>query len=224
MKSAVIAASSSIVRKKFIALPAPCGARPRGPMIAPASRGGNICHSEPERKRGAPRRRRRPRAGRGRGPPRRRRAARPAARDRRPRRAGAGALRRLGAARHRRRLLTRRPPGTVKQVICISWGTKYGAPYVNRLYAMRGAQPDAAVQLHLLHRRRRGLPPGGPRRAAAAARRRDADRHQGHLAEGAALGRRGSATSTGPVLFMDLDLVVVGLARRLLQLRRRPTR
>ena len=23
-----------------------------------------------------------------------------------------------------------------KQVICISWGTKYGAPYVNRLYAM----------------------------------------------------------------------------------------
>lgn len=23
-----------------------------------------------------------------------------------------------------------------KQVICINWGTKYGAPYVNRLYAM----------------------------------------------------------------------------------------
>lgn len=26
--------------------------------------------------------------------------------------------------------------GGVKQVICISWGTKYGAPFINRLYAM----------------------------------------------------------------------------------------
>ncbi|WKL39844.1 hypothetical protein Q1M64_13210 (plasmid) [Sinorhizobium meliloti] len=26
--------------------------------------------------------------------------------------------------------------GGVKQVICINWGTKYGAPFINRLYAM----------------------------------------------------------------------------------------
>ena len=24
----------------------------------------------------------------------------------------------------------------IKQIICINWGTKYGAPYINRLYAM----------------------------------------------------------------------------------------
>ena len=106
-----------------------------------------------------------------------------------------------------------------KQVICISWGTKYGAPYVNRLYAMVARNITPAFLLHLLHRQCRGLPPGSPRRAAAAARRRDADRHQGHLAQGAAL-ERDLADLTGPVLFMDLDLVVVGLARRLLQLRR----
>jgi len=24
----------------------------------------------------------------------------------------------------------------MKQVVCISWGAKYGAPYINRLYGM----------------------------------------------------------------------------------------
>lgn len=35
----------------------------------------------------------------------------------------------------------------VKQVICINWGTKYGAPYINRLYAMvaRNISPPFTV-------------------------------------------------------------------------------
>ena len=55
MKSAVIAASSSIVRKKFIARPAPLRHPDAGSMIAPPSVGG-IYVRRAERKRGPPRR------------------------------------------------------------------------------------------------------------------------------------------------------------------------
>ena len=98
----------------------------------------------------------------------------------------------------------------MKQVICISWGTKYGAPYVNRLYAMVARNLTPPFSFTCFTDDPRGLQPGDPRRAAAAARRRrcrPAPRASGR--------RRGSgaprsAISTGPVLFMDLDLVVVG--------------
>lgn len=42
----------------------------------------------------------------------------------------------------------------IKQIICINWGTKYGAPYVNRLYAMV-AKYNATIYIYLFYRQSR---------------------------------------------------------------------
>ena len=81
-------------------------------------------------------------------------APRPAARDRRPRRPRAGALRRLGAPGDRGRLLRPGPPrggddqaGDLHQL-----GREVRRALRQPALRHGGAQPDAAVQLHLLHR------------------------------------------------------------------------
>ncbi|THK34636.1 glycosyl transferase [Ensifer sp. MPMI2T] len=99
--------------------------------------------------------------------------------------------------------------GGVKQVICINWGTKYGAPFINRLYAMvaRNITPpytftcftDNRVGLHpdILCE---DLPPLGVEKMPT--------NSNGIWPKarlwGATLGKLG-----GPVLFLDLDLVIV---------------
>jgi hypothetical protein len=96
-----------------------------------------------------------------------------------------------------------------RQIICINWGTKYGAPYVNRLYAMvaRNITPpftltcftDSAEDLRP-EIRSEPLPdlpvalPTGTKGIWPKARLWSAE----------------LADLTGPVLFMDLDLVITG--------------
>ena len=96
-----------------------------------------------------------------------------------------------------------------RQVICISWGTKYGAPYVNRLYAMvaRNLTPPFSFTCFTddatgFNRGIRAAPlppldvamPTGTKGIWPKAR----------------LWGPGLGGLEGPVLFMDLDLVVVG--------------
>lgn len=96
-----------------------------------------------------------------------------------------------------------------RQVICINWGAKYGAPYVNRLYAMvaRHLAPPFAVTCFTdsaagIRREVRCEPlppldvamPAGTKGIWPKARLWSAD----------------LADLRGPVLFMDLDLVVTG--------------
>lgn len=98
---------------------------------------------------------------------------------------------------------------TEKRIVCINWGTKYGAPYINRLWAMiarnitppfsltcytdstEGVRPE--VRCRPLPPLKLALRPGTPGIWQKA-------RLWGATLEG--LG--------GPVLFMDLDLVVTG--------------
>ena len=96
-----------------------------------------------------------------------------------------------------------------RQVICISWGTKYGAPYVNRLYAMvaRNLTPpfsftcftDDAEGFHP-GIRAEPLPPLDVAMPTGTKGIWPKARLWGPVLGGL----------TGPVLFMDLDLVVTG--------------
>ena len=219
MKSAVSAASSSIVLKKFMRPSDPCGGRGPPPYDRAPRPEGNICHrTRAKKRRAAPR----PPPGRS---PRPRPAAPPPQpldlppRGRRPRRPRAGALRRLGAPRHRGRLLTaargRGEAGHLHQLgaevrgaVCQPALCGGGAQHLTPPFCFTCFTDDAD-----------GLPRRDPGRAAAGARRRDADRHQGDLAEGAALERRarrpqGAGPVHGPRPRGGRR------ARRLLQLRR----
>ena len=96
-----------------------------------------------------------------------------------------------------------------KQVICINWGTKYGAPYVNRLYAMvaRNLTPpftftcftddDTGFRDEVLAL---PLPP------------LDVDMPTNTIGiwSKARLWSETLGDLTGPVLFLDLDLVITG--------------
>lgn len=98
----------------------------------------------------------------------------------------------------------------VKQVICINWGTKYGAPFINRLYAMvkRNITPpftftcftDARCGLNdeILCE---DLPPLGIDKMP--------DRTLGIWGK-SRLWNRKLGNIKGTVLFLDLDLVIVG--------------
>ena len=223
MKSAVIAASSIVVRTRFTD-PSPCGApRPR-PMIAPCDPRG-IYATRAERKRG-PRQARAP-------PPRPAPWPRPRPAAPRPRRAScppssaaatapsrsATATGNAGASRSTSDPAT--PPGDADDEAGDLHQLGHQVRRALRQPALRdgGAQHHPALLLHLLHRRCRRLPPGSPRRAAAAARRRDAHRHQGHLAQGPALERHARRPDRPRPLHGPRPRGR-GLARRLLQLRR----
>jgi hypothetical protein len=100
--------------------------------------------------------------------------------------------------------------GGRKQVICISWGPKYGAPYVNRLYAMvaRHLTPpfsftcftDRPDELRP-EVRAEPLPPLALERMPTGTK--------GIWPKSRLWGSR-LGELEGPVLFMDLDLVVTG--------------
>lgn len=96
-----------------------------------------------------------------------------------------------------------------KQIICINWGTKYGAPFINRLYGMvarhvtppfrfvcftdstAGVRPE--VECHDLPPLDCALPVGSP-----------------GIWQKARLWGPRLANLQGPVLFLDLDLVITG--------------
>ena len=100
--------------------------------------------------------------------------------------------------------------GAPKQVICISWGPKYGAPFVNRLYAMvaRHLTPpfsftcftDRPDELRP-EVRAEPLPPLAVERMPTGTK--------GIWPKSRLWGPR-LGELEGPVLFMDLDLVVTG--------------
>ena len=224
MNSAVSAASSSIVLKKFMRTSAPCGSQSPAPYDRARATPGEYMSPDPTEKEA----RRAAAAARALAEAEARRAATKPPERCRASSAAATARSRCasatGSAAASRSTSDGPPLGAaMKQVICISWGPKYGAPYVNRLYAMVARNLTPPFSFTCFTDDAGGLPGRDPGRAAAAARRGDADRHQGHLAEGAALERgarrpRGAGAVHGPRPRRGR------LARRLLQLRRRRTR
>lgn len=100
--------------------------------------------------------------------------------------------------------------GGVKQVICISWGTKYGAPFINRLYAMvkRNITPPFTFTCFTDNRADlnpeilcEDLPPLDVENMPV--------RTKGIWPKGRLWGPT-LGNLSGPVLFLDLDLVIVG--------------
>lgn len=97
----------------------------------------------------------------------------------------------------------------MKQVMCINWGTRYGAPYINRLYAMvaRNITPpwkfvcftDTRDGLHpdiICH----DLPPLGT----------ELPQNTRGKWQKSRLWAKTLPDLEGPVLFMDLDVVITG--------------
>jgi len=97
----------------------------------------------------------------------------------------------------------------VKQVICISWGPKYGAPYVNRLYAGVARNVTPPFSFTCFTDDASGF---RPEVRAEALPPLDVAMPTGTkgIWPKARLWSATLGALTGPVLFMDLDLVVVG--------------
>jgi hypothetical protein len=98
--------------------------------------------------------------------------------------------------------------GGVKQVICISWGTKYGAPFINRLFAMVERNITPPFTFTCFTDNRAGLHPGilcedlPPLEIEMPVNTRGIWRK-------ARLWGEKLGNLKGPVLFLDLDLVIV---------------
>ncbi|MFP5077722.1 glycosyl transferase [Rhizobium sp. YIM 134829] len=99
--------------------------------------------------------------------------------------------------------------GGVKQVICINWGTKYGAKFINRLYAMVARNITPPFSFTCFTDTREGLNPNilcedlPPLEVAAMPVNTPGIWNKSRL-WGPKLG-----SLQGPVLFLDLDLVIV---------------
>ena len=96
----------------------------------------------------------------------------------------------------------------MRQVICIRWGEKYGPDYVNRLHAMVARHLPGPFRFICFTDDPSGLARGRGAHAPARPRLRPAHAHPRHLGQVAALGLRLGGLS-GPVLFLDLDVVVL---------------
>jgi hypothetical protein len=98
--------------------------------------------------------------------------------------------------------------GGVKQVICISWGTKYGAPFINRLYAMVARNITPPFTFTCFTDNRIGLHPEilcedlPPLDVEMPVNTRG-------IWPKARLWGEKLGSLKGPVLFLDLDLVIV---------------
>ncbi|WP_341211847.1 glycosyl transferase [uncultured Limimaricola sp.] len=97
----------------------------------------------------------------------------------------------------------------IKQVICINWGTKYGAPFINRLYGMVARNITPPFSFTCFTDNREGirgevncqdLPPLDV----------EMPRNSKGIWPKARLWGPKLGDLSGPVLFMDLDLVVTG--------------
>ncbi|THK37907.1 glycosyl transferase [Ensifer sp. MPMI2T] len=99
--------------------------------------------------------------------------------------------------------------GGVKQVICINWGTKYGPPFINRLYAMVARNITPPFTFTCFTDNRSGLRPEilcedlPPLDVAMPVNTKG-------IWPKARLWGPKLGNLAGPVLFLDLDLVIVG--------------
>jgi len=96
-----------------------------------------------------------------------------------------------------------------KQIICINWGTKYGAPYINRLYAMVARNITPPFSFTCFTETREGIRPE--------VRCFDLPPMPGKIPEVSKGQWRKSCLwgpelgdLEGPVLFIDLDVVITG--------------
>ena len=96
-----------------------------------------------------------------------------------------------------------------RQVICISWGTKYGAPYVNRLYAMVARNLTPPFSFTCFTDDAEGFHPGIRAEPLPPLDVAMPTGTKGIWPKARLWGPELGGL-TGPVLFMDLDLVVTG--------------
>jgi hypothetical protein len=96
-----------------------------------------------------------------------------------------------------------------KQVICINWGKKYGPPYINRLYAMLARNLTPPFSLTCFTDKAEGIRPEVRTEPLPELNVTMPTGTQGIWPK-ARLWSARLADLKGPVLFMDLDLVVVG--------------
>lgn len=96
-----------------------------------------------------------------------------------------------------------------KQIICIRWGEKYGVEYANRLYAMVARNITPPFAFYCITDRAEGLRP-----EIVPIPLPDLDCEMPKTRQGiwgkSRLWRADLGGLTGPVLFMDLDVVVTG--------------
>lgn len=96
----------------------------------------------------------------------------------------------------------------VKQVICISWGTKYGAPFINRLYAMVARNITPPFTFTCFTDSRVGLNPNILCEDLPPLDVEMPKNSRGIWPKARLWGEK-LGSLKGPVLFLDLDLVIV---------------
>ena len=98
--------------------------------------------------------------------------------------------------------------GTVKQIICIKWGTRFGPEYVNRLYGMVARNITPPFRLYCFTDDAAGLRPEVAVRPLPEFRYEAPVRTRGKWPKSRLWGDLGDVT--GVVLFMDLDVIITG--------------
>ncbi|MBD9495498.1 MULTISPECIES: glycosyl transferase [unclassified Ensifer] len=100
--------------------------------------------------------------------------------------------------------------GGVKQIICINWGTKYGAPFINRLYAMVARNITPPFTFTCFTDNRDGLRPEILCEDLPPLDFTDMPVNTPGIWQKSRLWGPKLGSLKGPVLFLDLDIVVVG--------------
>lgn len=100
--------------------------------------------------------------------------------------------------------------GGVKQIICINWGTKYGAPFINRLYAMVARNITPPFTFTCFTDNREGLRPEILLEDLPPLDIEKMPVKTKGIWPKARLWGPTLGNLSGPVLFLDLDLVIVG--------------
>ncbi|MFT4150006.1 MAG: glycosyl transferase [Paracoccaceae bacterium] len=99
--------------------------------------------------------------------------------------------------------------GPVKQVICINWGTKFGPRYINRLYAMVARNITPPFTFTCFTDSRDGIRPEVNCQDLPPMGAEMPKRTKGKWPKSRLWGEK-LGDLAGPVLFLDLDLVIVG--------------
>lgn len=97
----------------------------------------------------------------------------------------------------------------IKQVICINWGTKYGAAYINRLYGMVSRNITPPFRFICFTDNAEGLHDGVEAMPLPDMRGDHPERTIGIWGK-SRLWEKELFGITGPVLFIDLDVAIVG--------------
>lgn len=98
--------------------------------------------------------------------------------------------------------------GSVKQIICIKWGDKFGAEYVNRLHGMISRNITPPFRLFCFTDNGTGLHPDIAVRPLPEFDYKAPERTRGKWPKSRLWGDLGDVT--GVVLFLDLDVVITG--------------